>query len=52
MTPRTYDIAITAGVLLSATGAGLQWGAPLGLMVAGGLVIALTMFGAAVGGAR
>jgi len=52
MTPRIYDIAITAGVLLAAVGAGLQWGAPAGLMVAGGLVITLTVFAAAVGGSR
>jgi|JI8StandDraft_1071087.scaffolds.fasta_scaffold1335684_1 hypothetical protein len=41
-----YNGSLAAGTVLAATGAGVQWGLGLGLMTAGGLVIALTMAGA------
>ncbi len=41
-----YNGGLAAGALLASIGAGLQWGAGVGLMVAGVLVIALTLVGA------
>lgn len=43
MNPRTYNASIAAGVSSAAIGAGAQWGWPMGLMVAGALVLALAV---------
>lgn len=45
MTPRTYNVAISCGVLLASTGAGLIY-MPAGLITAGVLVLSLTIAGA------
>lgn len=42
MNQLVYNVSLGAGTLLASVGAGLQWGAGMGLMVAGGLVIGLT----------
>lgn len=39
----TFNAAIAAGVALSTAGAWAHWGASVGLMVAGALLIALTL---------
>lgn len=46
MNKKAYDLALLVGTVLVAAGATAQWGVPTGLMVAGGLVIGLTLFGA------
>lgn len=43
MTPTSYNISVGAGVLMAGIGAGAQWGWPIGLWVAGMLVIALSL---------
>lgn len=52
MNKRMYDIAMLLGVLLMTAGVWVQWGAGLALICAGGLVVALTVFGAAVSGRK
>lgn len=40
MTPqRIFDAVMLVAVGLASVGAGLQWGAPVGMMTAGGLTI-------------
>ena len=46
MNKKTYDLSMLLGTVLVAAGATASWGIPSGLMVAGGLVIGLTIFGA------
>ncbi|MGE0674786.1 MAG: hypothetical protein AB7O64_17210 [Methylibium sp.] len=41
-----YNGGLAAGALLASIGAGIQWGTGVGLMVGGGLLIALTLYGA------
>jgi hypothetical protein len=48
MNQKTYDLSLLAGTLLVTAGATASWGLPTGLLVAGGLVIALTLFGAII----
>lgn len=43
MNPIIYNSAVAAGVALTSVGAGVQWGWPVGLMVAGALIIALSL---------
>lgn len=38
-----YNVSLVAGVGAASTGAGLRFGYPVGLMVAGALMIALTL---------
>lgn len=38
-----FNATNAAGVALASVGAGAQWGWPVGLMVAGGLVLALSV---------
>lgn len=47
-----YDVCTLLGLLLCSAGAGLQWGLPVGLMVAGVLLIGLTMAAVFIGGRR
>lgn len=46
MNKKTYDLSLLVGTLLVSAGATASWGIATGLMVAGGLVLALTVFGA------
>lgn len=46
MNATTYNCTIAAGVTATSCGAGLQWGLGPALMVAGALVLALTVFAA------
>ena len=48
MNPRIYDLSIAAGVASCTAGAWLQGGAALALMVAGALVLLMTVIGAAL----
>ena len=48
MNPRIYDLSIAAGVAACTAGAWLQGGASLALIVGGGLVLVLTVVGAAL----
>lgn len=48
MNKQIYDLSLLTGTVLVAAGATAMWGLPTGLMVAGGLVLALTLFGAVV----
>lgn len=50
MNQLTYNVSLLAGTAAMSAGAGLQWGAPVGLMAAGVLVIALTLVGAVLAG--
>lgn len=43
MNPTIYNATIGAGVASLSVGAGAQFGWPVGLMVAGGLVLLLTL---------
>lgn len=52
MNARAYDIFNTLGIVLASVGAGLNWGIGSGLMVAGGLVIGMTVFTASRAGLR
>ncbi len=45
MNQLTYNAGVAAGTALASIGAGLSWGLGPGLLVAGGLVIALTLAG-------
>jgi hypothetical protein len=47
-----YDALQIAGVGLVASGAGLQWGLPAGLMSAGALLLALSIFDALMAAPR
>lgn len=47
-----YDACTLLGLLLCSAGAGLQWGLPVGLIVAGALLIVLTMVAVVIGGGR
>lgn len=47
-----YDLAMLAALLLCSVGAGLQWGLPTALMVAGVLLAAFTLLGAYITGGR
>ena len=44
----TYNASLAAGLLCASVGAGLQWGAPIGLMVAGAIILAATVVTAKV----
>lgn len=46
MNKKTYDLSLLLGLLLVAAGAVASWGVPVALLVTGGLVIGLTLFGA------
>ena len=46
----TFNAALAAGVALSTAGAWVHWGASIGLMVAGALILALTLVVAYVAG--
>lgn len=48
MNQKTYDLSLLAGTVLVAAGATASWGLPMGLLVTGGLVIGLTLFGALI----
>lgn len=50
MNQLTYNASLLAGTAAISAGAGLQWGLAAGLMMAGALVIALTLVGAALAG--
>lgn len=43
MNPKLYDIAIGGGYALTVWGAALAFSAPVAMMIAGGLLIALTV---------
>ena len=43
MTPAIYNSSLGAGVLMSAVGAGAQWGWPVGVLAAGLRLCALTL---------
>ena len=44
MTPRVYNTAIAAGILLAAAGVGL-WNLAAGVATAGALILAFTVYG-------
>jgi len=44
-----YNASVAAGVVCASVGAGAQWGWPVGLMVAGGLVLVLSFAATRVG---
>lgn len=46
MNKKTYDLSLLLGLLLVAAGAVASWGVPTALLITGGLVIGLTLFGA------
>jgi hypothetical protein len=46
MSAAVYNVSIALGLVLSAVGAGAQWGWPVGAMVGGALVLALTIVSA------
>jgi hypothetical protein len=46
MNPLIYNVAILIGVIAASTGASMQFGQGVGLMVFGSLLIALTVVGA------
>jgi hypothetical protein len=46
MNQLVYNASMLAGTALSGTGAGLQWGLGVGLLVAGVMVTTLTVAGA------
>jgi len=48
----TYNGGLAVGTALASVGAGLHWGPGVALMVAGGLVLALTLLGAYLYGSR
>lgn len=48
MNTKTYDIGLLLGTLSVAAGSILTWGLPTALLVTGGLVIGLTLFGAVI----
>lgn len=52
MNRTTYDVAMLTGTLLASVGAGLVAGLGVGLITAGGLVIALTIVGVMLAGKR
>ena len=52
MNKKTYDLSLLLGTVLVAVGATASWGIPTGLLVTGGLVIGLTLFGAYFSGKR
>ena len=43
MNPILYNSAVAAGVALTSVGAGVEWGWPIGMIVAGVLIIALSL---------
>lgn len=49
MNKRIYDASLVVGILLSTSGAAVQWGVGPALMVAGGLVIGLSVVGVWLG---
>ena len=49
MNQLTYNASMLAGTAAASAGAGISWGPGVGLMVAGVLVIALTLTGAVLG---
>ena len=46
MNKKTYDLSLLLGTAWVSAGAVLSWGVPTALLVTGGLVIGLTLFGA------
>lgn len=52
MSRRAYDLSMLAALLLGSIGAGLQWGLPVGLMAASGLVTAFTLLAFFLTGGR
>lgn len=52
MNERIYDIALLLGLLLFTAGVWVQWGTGPALMSAGGLMVALMIFGAVVSGRK
>ena len=46
MNKKTYDLSLLLGTTLVAAGAVATWGLATALLVTGGLVIGLTLFGA------
>lgn len=45
MNKHVYNLSLIIGVIFAAVGAGVQWGQGVGLMVFGGLVLAMTIYG-------
>lgn len=45
MNQLTYNASLLVGTAAASVGAGMQWGGAIGLMVAGALVIGLTLVG-------
>lgn len=45
MNPHVYNLGCLLGTVMCASGAGLQWGAAIGLVVGGALTVALTIYG-------
>lgn len=50
MNQRTYDLSLLAGMCLVVGGAWAKFGPADAALIAGGLVIALTLLGAAISG--
>lgn len=52
MNRTVYDLSMLAALGLCSAGAGLQWGVPVALLVAGGLLAAFTVLGVILSGGR
>lgn len=52
MNRKVYDASMLVALGLVAAGAGLQWGVPVGLMVGGGMLAAITVFSLYITGGR
>lgn len=50
MNQLTYNASLLVGTAAASAGAGLQWGGAISLMVAGALVIGLTLVGVVLNG--
>ncbi len=43
MNPIRYNLVTAGGVVLASVGCGMQWGWPVSLIVAGALIVALSL---------